>query len=107
MPEQKNIFIHHVFFWLKNPDSREDKIKLVEGLRKLSKVETILQFHIGQPAATNRDVIERSYAVSWMLVFDSLEAEEIYQVHPLHILFIEQCSHLWNRVMVCDSQDVE
>jgi hypothetical protein len=39
--------------------------------------------HIGVPAATNRDVIDSSYSVSWMLVFDNLEDEEVYQNHPV------------------------
>jgi hypothetical protein len=107
MSEQKNIFIHHVFFWLKNPNSKQDKAALIEGLKKLSKVETIRQFHIGEPADTDRDVIERSYSISWMLIFDNLEDEEHYQPHPLHKKFIEECSHLWNRVVVHDSVDVK
>lgn len=106
MPEQKNIFIHHVFFWLKNPASAQDKQALIAGLRKLSEVETIRTFHIGEPAATHRDVIERSYSLSWLLVFDSLEDEEYYQPHPLHKQFIAECSHLWNKVVVHDSVDV-
>ena len=28
----KNMFIHHVYFWLKNPSSDEDRQKLIEGL---------------------------------------------------------------------------
>ena len=31
-----NIFVHHVFFYLKNPESKESRDKLVEGLKKLS-----------------------------------------------------------------------
>jgi len=78
----KNMFVHHVYFWLKNPDSREDLARLVEGLQKLSKVKTIKMFHIGRPADTNRDVIDRSYAVSWLLVFDGPEAQASYQTDP-------------------------
>ena len=59
MPD-KNIFVHHVYFWLKNPDSKADKAKLVEGLQKLSKVRTIKMFHIGQPAAIIKIVHIRS-----------------------------------------------
>ncbi|HLY72104.1 MAG TPA: Dabb family protein [Puia sp.] len=107
MTEHKNIFIHHVFFWLKNPDSKADETALIAGLKKLSKVETIRSFHIGKPAGTDRDVIERSYSISWLLIFDNLEDEESYQPHPLHKKFIEECSHLWNRVVVHDSIDAE
>jgi|SRR5882724_7185029 len=106
MAELKGIFIHHVYFWLKNSGSKEDRAQLVEGLKKLSKVKTIRQFHIGQPAATNRDVIERSYAISWFVVFDNADDQESYQVDPIHLKFVDERSHLWNKVIVHDSVDV-
>ncbi|HTQ27558.1 MAG TPA: Dabb family protein [Puia sp.] len=101
----QNIFIHHVYFWLNNPESGEDLNKLIAGLKKLSSVKTIRQFHIGQPAKTHRDVIDRSYAVSWMLIFDNANDQESYQVDPIHLNFVKECSHLWNRVVVYDSVD--
>ena|SRR5688500_3207849 len=103
----KNMFIHHVYFWLKNPSSEEDRQKLVEGLEKLTKVKTIKMFHIGKPADTNRDVIDTSYSISWLLVFDDKEAEESYQVDPIHLNFVETCKHLWQKVVVYDSIDVK
>ncbi|WP_026998198.1 Dabb family protein [Flectobacillus major] len=102
----KKIFIHHVYFWLKNPSSEADKNKLIEGLTALSKVPTIRFHHIGVPASTNRSVIERGYAVSWMLFFDNLEEEEVYQKHPIHLKFVEDYSHLWEKVIVYDSVQV-
>ena len=99
------MFIHHVYFWLKNTGSAEDLAQLKKGLQKLTVIETIGMYQIGKPAATNRDVIDRSYAVSWMLMFDNLEDEEIYQHHPLHKKFVEECSHLWSKVIVYDSVD--
>ena len=103
----KNMFIHHVYFWLNNPDSKEDLQSLLEGLKKLSKVKNIKTFHIGVPASTNRDVIERSYSVSWMLIFENLEEEEKYQVDPIHLKFVEECKHLWSKVIVYDSVDAK
>ena len=100
------MFIHHVYFWLKKPDSKEDKAKLMEGLRKLSKVKTIKSFHIGQPAATNREVIDRSYSISWCLFFDSAADQDSYQSDPIHLKFVEECSMLWSKVIVYDSVDV-
>jgi len=99
------MFIHHVYFWLKNPGSAEDLQQLKEGLKKLTAVETIGMYQIGEPASTNRDVIDRTYSVSWMLMFDNLEDEEVYQHHPLHLKFVETCSHLWSKVIVYDSVD--
>jgi len=101
----ENKFIHHVYFWLKDPGNKEDRAKLVEGLKKLSKVKTIKSFHIGQPAATSRDVIDGSYAISWFTLFDNAADQESYQVDPIHKKFIEECSHLWSKVIVYDSID--
>lgn len=104
--ELKNVFIHHVYFWLKNADSKADLDTLVEGLKKLSNVETIQHFHIGKPADTNRDVIETGYAVSWMLQFANGADQASYQTDPIHLKFIEECSHVWSKVIVYDSVDV-
>lgn len=99
----KELFVHHVYFYLKNPNSEADKAKLLEGLEKLSKVPTIRMVHIGTPASTNRSVIVRDYSVSWLCFFDNLEEEEIYQKHPIHLKFVEDYSHLWEKVNVYDS----
>ena len=104
--QKKGMFIHHVYFWLKNSGNKEDKIKLVEGLKKLSKVKTIKNFYIGQPAATRREVIDSSYDVSWLLFFENAADQDSYQTDPIHLKFIEECASLWNKVTVYDSVDV-
>ena len=103
----ENVFIHHVYFWLKNPGNDEERDQLVEGLRKLSKATTIRQFHIGKPANTSRGVIDSSYALSWMLIFDNDADQATYQTDPVHLKFIEECAHLWSKVVVYDTVDVE
>jgi Stress responsive A/B Barrel Domain len=104
--EMKNIFVHHVFFWLKNEGSAADLAKLLEGLKKLSEVKTIQQFHIGKPASTSRAVIDGSYSVSWFTLFASKEDQDSYQTDPIHLKFIEECSLLWSKVIVYDSVDM-
>jgi len=101
----QNIFIHHVFFWVKDSNSKDDLAALVNGLKKLSAAKTIRQYHIGVPATTNRSVIDNSYSVSWCLIFDNKDDEESYQVDPIHLNFVKECSHLWNKVVVYDSVD--
>lgn len=101
------MLVHHVFFWLKNADSEEDKNKLRQGLEKMKSIEGIRTVHIGVPATTNRDVIERGYALSWLLVFDNLEDQEVYQVHPVHKQFVEECSSLWSKVIVYDAVEAK
>jgi Stress responsive A/B Barrel Domain len=99
----KELFVHHVYFFLKSPNNEADKTKLLEGLEKLSKVPTIRMVHIGSPASTNRSVIERGYSVSWLCFFDNLEEQEIYQKHPIHLKFVDDYSYLWEKVIVYDS----
>src|SRR5687767_12493128 len=100
---KKNSFVHHVYFWLKNPASNEDKQQLLQALRKLAKVKTIQMAHIGEPADTNREVIDRSYAVSWLLFFKNKADQDSYQTDPIHLDFVAKNQHLWSKVVVYDS----
>ncbi len=98
---------HHVYFWLKNPDSKDDLAQLINGAKTLTSIETIKGFHISLPAATeDRDVIDSSYGLSWLAFFDNEADEQVYQVHPTHLKFIEDCSHLWSKVVVYDSVQI-
>jgi len=104
--QKKGMFIHHVYFWLKNSGNKEDKAKLIEGLKKLSKVGTIKSYYIGQPAATRREVIDSSYDISWLLFFDNAADQDSYQTDLIHLKFVEECSSLWTKVTVYDSIEV-
>jgi hypothetical protein len=96
--------VHHVFFWLKNPEAKEDLARLLEGLRTLAKIETVRGAHFGVPASTEkRDVVDNSYSASEILFFDDLAGQKIYQDHPIHMKFVADCSHLWERVVVYDA----
>lgn len=101
----KNIFVHHVFFYLKNPSSQDDLKALTVGLNLLSKARALKMFHIGIPAGTSRPVINKSYAVSWLTIFDGDEGEADYQTDPIHLNFVATCSHLWEKVVIYDSVD--
>jgi hypothetical protein len=99
----QDLFVHHVYFWLENPDSEKDCTALLEGLKKLSTVPTIQQFHIGVPASTDRDVIDTSYGCSWLAIFLNPDDQNTYQTDPIHLHFIETCKQLWKKVVVYDS----
>lgn len=103
---EKNSFIHHVFFWLKNSENINDCDQLLEGLKKLSAVTTIKNFHIGKPASTKRGVIDTSYNISWLLLFSNKEDQDSYQTDTIHLKFVEECAHLWSKVVVYDSVSI-
>jgi hypothetical protein len=96
--------VHHVFFWLKNPQSKEDLAKLLAGLRTLAKIESVRGAHFGVPASTEkRDVVDNSFSASEILFFDDTAGQKTYQDHPIHKQFVADCSHLWERVVVYDA----
>ncbi|MHC6647346.1 Dabb family protein [Alteromonas sp. HB246098] len=99
--------LHMVYFWLNNSGSNEDRAKLVAGLESLKAIPQIHSLHIGVPANTlKRDVIDNSFDVSELMFFESVEAQNEYQSHPIHKQFVEQCSGLWRKVVVRDSVSV-
>ena len=101
-PDSQHI-IHHVFFWLKNPASKEDRDKLVEGVKTLKNIPTVKELHVGVVASTEkRDVVDNSWAVSELMFFDDLQGQATYQTHPIHLEFIKNYSHLWEKVVVYD-----
>lgn len=105
--ENKYPIVHHVFFWLKNPSSTEDRDKLVAGVKTLSKIEVIKELRVGIVADTEkRDVVDKSWAVSELMFFSNVKDQASYQNHPIHLEFIKNCSHLWEKVIVYDAADV-
>ena len=102
--QDQDILLHHVFFWLKDPSSEQDRLKLVEGLRSLAQAETVAGIHIGFPAATpQREVIDNTYDVSLLLTFRTVEDHNQYQENPVHTKFVEDRGHLWKNVRIYDT----
>ncbi len=103
--EIKHDFCHHVYFWLNNPDDPADRDAFEQGLTDLLNIPEIKMYHIGnpEPGTAGRGVVDGSYTYSYMVFFDDLEGHDIYQDHPVHLEFVENYSHLWNKVVVFDS----
>jgi hypothetical protein len=97
--------MHHVFFWLKEPENLAVRKQFEKDIEKLLKVETIQLSHFGMPATTEkRNVVDNSFTYSYMVMFENKEGHDIYQKHPLHLKFIEKNSQLLEKVVVYDSQ---
>lgn len=100
------MFVHHVFFWLKDGLSEADIQKFETGVRSLLSIPSVKFGDVGKPAATNRPIIERSYSYSLLTVFDNKEGHDAYQppASTVHQQFVDQCQHLWERVLIYDSE---
>lgn len=97
------MFVHTVFFWLKEKENKQAQEALLAGLRSLESIDVIHGAYIGAPAETRRPVIDHSYDFSITFVFEDKAAHDEYQEHPIHLKFVENCSHLWERVQVYDA----
>lgn len=95
---------HHVFFWLKRAGNAEDRTKLVSGLRTLAVIPQVRELYVGVPAGTEqRDVVDASFDVSEVMLFDTVADQKAYQDHPVHLAFVAACSSLWRKVVVYDT----
>ncbi len=96
--------VHVVHFWLKEGVSETECQQFIAGVKALGSIEHVNLIHVGVAANTEkRDVVDNSFAVSEILFFDDEIAQKAYQDHPSHHKFVEQFSHLWEKVVVQDS----
>lgn len=104
MKEFDSNFAHNVYFWLKNPDSAEDRAKFETSLKKfLGSSKYAKTGFIGTPPKATRDVVDGSFTYTMVVTFDSAASQEAYQTEDVHLTFIEESSSLWTKVIVYDA----
>ncbi|WP_435624537.1 Dabb family protein [Flagellimonas sp.] len=97
-------FAHTVYFWFKNPDDVEGRTRFETSLKKFLRDSKFAKTNfVGIPPKSIRDVVDDSFTYSLIVTFDSAESQEGYQEEEAHLLFIEECKDLWERVVVYDS----
>ena len=85
------MFSHVVIFWT-DPANSSAPDELLAGMeRYLRPIPGALHFHIGKMVPSHRDVVDQSYQVALNLTFPDKAAEAAYQVHSLHLEFVEKC----------------
>ena len=97
------MFSHIVIFWA-DPAKPTATDEIVAGADKyLRPIPLVRFFHCGRMATSARkDVVDQSYSVALNLAFDTKADQDAYQVHPLHLEFVEKCKANWSRVVVYD-----
>jgi hypothetical protein len=95
---------HIVFFTLAESNDA-NRAKLIEACKKyLDKHEGVVYFGVGVNAPEyDREVNDRDYDVALHLVFATAKDQDVYQTHPRHVKFVEECKGLWKKVRVFDS----
>lgn len=101
-------FVHNVYFWLKNPDSKADRAAFEHSLQKfINSSKYAKTLFIGTPANTPREVVDNSWTYSLVLTFPSKEIQDKYQTEDVHLTFVKESEKLWERVQVYDSVGLE
>ena len=84
------MFSHVVIFWT-DPAKPNAVAELLAGAEKyLRPIPGVLHFHVGKMASSHRPVVDQSYQVALNLAFPNKQAEDAYQIHPLHLEFVEK-----------------
>ena len=97
-------FVHAVYFWLHNPDSQEARDEFEAAIKKLLDSSKYTKTnYLGTPPKAIRDVVDDSFTYNLLVTFETEEAQESYQTEDVHLQFIEEAQHLWNKVVVYDA----
>ena len=83
------------------PSAAADAV-IAGGNKFLKNIPGLTHFHIGKMVTSHRPVVDQSYQVALNTVFTSKQAQDEYQVHPLHLEFIARNKAHWDRVRVMD-----
>ena len=101
---EKATMIHNVYFWYKEDLSKENIEIFHKAVKKLGSVPSIHSYHYGPAAPTaERGVVDNSYDMALNVFFKDVEAQNEYQVDPIHLGFVEECKDFWKKVVVYDN----
>jgi quinol monooxygenase YgiN len=100
------MFVHVVNFYLKKGLSEAEVAQFEAGVSSLGTIDGLLIFNVGKPADTDRPVIDKSYDYCLLTAFADKAAHDYYQEVPVHLTFIDACKHLWEKVVVYDSESI-
>ena len=97
------MFSHVVIFWTKPEVPGSTDALIAGGEKYLKPIPGVRTFHMGRMVGSHRPVVDQTYQVALNLVFDTKQAQDDYQVHPLHVEFVEKVFKLnCARVVVYD-----
>ncbi len=97
------MFIHSVYFWLKDDLTAQQVDAFHEGIASLTTIGTVKDAHTGVPAPTDRPIIDQSYSQALILVFENQADHDSYQDHAVHEAFRQTCGDFWHKIVIYDT----
>ena len=95
---------HHVYFWMKDEEKNsESRAAMEAGLGTLFDTPLCKGGRWSVPAPVmDRPVVDNSWDYATVMMFDSVEDHDAYQVEAGHEAFINGNKHRWEKVLVTD-----
>jgi len=100
------MFHHTVHFWLRDDLTDEQRAAFIEGVKQLGTSGNVKNVRVGTPAGTDREVVDNTYDVQLLAIFQDAAAHDRYQADdPVHQRFIETFKTFWTKVLIYDSRE--
>jgi hypothetical protein len=99
------MLVHTVLFWLRPELTDEQRANFRRHLEGLKAIETVRQIWVGTPAKTGpRPTIDGTFTFCLTTTFDDVAGQNVYQVHPIHLKFLETFRNgYWTKVLIYDA----
>jgi hypothetical protein len=78
-------YVHVVILWLKNPGNADDRQKLIDTSQEfVGKIPGLVSVSAGNVLPSTRPVVDSTYDVGLVMVFDSEKSLREYPSYPIH-----------------------
>lgn len=81
---------HIVIFWTDKSDNAARE-KLLAGAKTLTGIPGVLNYRFGPAIPSERGAVDDTFALALAMDFEDEEAAGVYQSHPLHVQFVNEC----------------
>jgi hypothetical protein len=79
---------HIVFIWAKEDIGQDDITTMIDRAKILSTIVGVKTIKVGTAVPSDRSTVDDSYDVGITLTFDTVEAMQLYLVHPEHVKYV-------------------
>lgn len=97
---------HVVLVWLKEPGNEQIRRQLIETSKSFEEIPGVVDVSAGTPLGSERPVVDDSFDVAVIITFQSIEAMQNYETHPIHTKAVEEVLRpVTDRMVVYDFED--
>lgn len=82
---------HIVLVWLKRPGNAVDRAAVIAASKRFqAEIGQIQHLSVGQVVPSDRDIVDDSFDVGFIMRFDNKDDMTAYEKHPVHVNAVKQ-----------------